>query len=65
MKVTHLNLGDELRTLAVMRAAELRLSLTEYVSRLVVADAEKAGVSDFLGSPGKVGGATADEGVVA
>ena len=57
MKITHLNLTDDLRTLAVMRSAQQRLSLTEYISRLVVADATTAGLTDYLdqSSPGEQG----------
>jgi hypothetical protein len=51
MKVTHLNLTDEIRTLSAMRAAELRLSVTEYISRLVTADASEAGLTDYLRVP--------------
>lgn len=48
MRVTHLNLSETTRQLAGMRSAQLRCSIAEYVSRLVRADADAAGLSDFL-----------------
>jgi hypothetical protein len=48
MRVTHLNLTETTRQLAGMRSAQLRISMAEYVSRLVRADSDLAGLSDFL-----------------
>lgn len=48
MRVTHLNLTETTRQLAGMRSAQLRISMAEYVSRLVRADADTAGLSHFL-----------------
>jgi hypothetical protein len=48
MRVTHLNLTETTRQLAAMRAAQLKISMAEHVSRLVRADADAAGLSDFL-----------------
>lgn len=48
VKTTHVDFSDEIRTLATMRAAQGRIRLSEYLTRLVVADAENAGLLDYL-----------------
>lgn len=48
MRVTHLNLTETTRQLAAMRAAQLKISMAEHVSRLIKSDADAAGLSDFL-----------------
>lgn len=51
MRITHLTLSNETRQLAAMRAAQLRRTLSEYFTLLVKADADTAGLSDFLAPP--------------
>jgi hypothetical protein len=48
MKTTHLALGDRERALAGMRASELAISLTEYITRLIRQDADVAGLTRYL-----------------
>jgi len=48
MKITHLSLPDRERLLVAMRSAQCRESLSEYVGRLVRADAEASGLSEYL-----------------
>ncbi len=48
VKTTHVDFSDEVRTLGTMRASQLRLRLSEYLTKLVIADAEKAGLLDYL-----------------
>jgi len=51
MRVTQLKLSDQARQLAAMRAAQLRCSLSYYVTRLIQSDADSAGLSSFLAVP--------------
>jgi len=48
VKTTHLALNERERALAGMRASEQRISLTEYVARLIRRDADEAGLSTYL-----------------
>lgn len=48
MKTTHLALEDRERALSRMRASELGISLTEYITRLIRQDADTAGLSRYL-----------------
>lgn len=47
-KTTHVDFTDEIRTLGIMRASQLRLRLSEYLTKLVLADAERAGLLHYL-----------------
>jgi len=51
MRITHLSLPDRERLLVAMRSAQCRESLSEYVGRLVRADAEASGLSEYLEDP--------------
>lgn len=50
VKVTHVDFSEEIRTLGTMRAAQLRIRLSEYLTHLILVDAEKAGLLDYLDS---------------
>lgn len=47
-KVTHLTLGDLERRAAGIRAAQLGVSITTYVSSLIQIDAERAGIVELV-----------------
>lgn len=53
-KVTHLTLPDGERQLAAMRAAQQGLSLSDYVTRIIREDAERAGLLQYLGGKEEV-----------
>jgi hypothetical protein len=53
-KVTHLTLPDPMRQLAAMRAAQAGLSLSDYVARIIEADAERTGLLQYLGAAAEV-----------
>jgi hypothetical protein len=48
VKVTHVDFSDEIRTIGTMRASQLRLRLSEYLTKLILADAEKTGLLAYL-----------------
>jgi hypothetical protein len=48
MKTTYLSLEARDRALAGMRASQLGLSLSKYLSRLIQQDADQAGLSKYL-----------------
>jgi hypothetical protein len=48
MRITHLQFDERTRQLTAMRAAMLKRSMSQYVTALVVADAEAAGLGDFV-----------------
>lgn len=54
-KVTHLSLPDHERQLAAIRAAHQCVSLSDYVTRIIREDAERAGLVQYLnGTRGEV-----------
>lgn len=48
MKTTHVKLQARERALAGMRASQLGLGLTEYITQLIRHDADYAGLSAYL-----------------
>ncbi|HEY9593897.1 MAG TPA: hypothetical protein VHE79_05430 [Spirochaetia bacterium] len=53
MKTTHIRLEHRERTLAGMRASQLGVSLTEYVTRLIQRDADEAGLTKYVDEPAR------------
>ena len=47
-KITYLSLEERERTLAAMRASELRLSISQYVGKLITRDADESGLSKYF-----------------
>lgn len=60
-KVTHLNLDDDVRRLAAMRAAQQGMSLTDYISTLISRDAEQAGLAGYLQGTVQLGEEACDD----